>query len=51
LRVLDLLESLERAIPDTTPTPMELMKHKGKTRKRSSKRRRPENSGQAWSWD
>jgi transcriptional regulator with XRE-family HTH domain len=51
LRVLDLLEALERAVPDTTPAPMELLKHKGKTRKRTSKRRNPKDSGQPWSWD
>lgn len=51
LRVVDLLDHLERAIPDTFPGPMELLKHQGKTRKRASKRRRSNDTGQPWTWD
>lgn len=51
LRVLDLLGPLERAIPESAPGPMELLKHKGRTRKRASGRRRSKEDGQPWAWD
>jgi len=39
LRVLDLMEGVERLVPDTALRPMELLKLKGKERKRASSRR------------
>ena len=50
LRVLDLLPGLDRLIPETGPRPMDLLKLKGKARKRASSRRSAHPSGDGWSW-
>lgn len=51
LRVLDLLPSLERAIPEAGPTPMELLQRGGKPRQRASGSRRAEEAaGKPWTW-
>ena len=50
-RVLDLLPALDRVIPDTRPSPMEILKHKGKARQRASSRKGSERSEKEWSWD
>jgi len=50
LRVLDLLQGLDQMIPETGPRPMDLLKLKGKERKRASSRRAPNQSGEVWSW-
>jgi len=52
LRVLDLLPNLERLLPEVEPSPMDLLKRKGKQRKRAPSRK---DTGQinetpAWSW-
>ena len=50
LRVLDLLPGLEQMIPETGPSPLALLRNKGKERRRASKRRPSELTGKAWSW-
>ncbi len=50
-RVLDLLPNLDRVIPQAGPRPMDLLKRKGKVRKRVSKRGRAEQSEAPWTWD
>jgi transcriptional regulator with XRE-family HTH domain len=51
LRVLELLPRLEQMFPETGPTPMELLRHKGKTRQRASTRGRDQQSDESWTWD
>jgi transcriptional regulator with XRE-family HTH domain len=51
LRVLDLLPGLEQMIPEDGPSPMALLRHKGKKRQRASKRRGSDHAGKAWFWD
>ena len=51
LRVLDLLQGLDQLIPETGPRPMDLLKLKGKERKRASSSRTTQQSGEVWSWD
>ncbi len=50
LRVLDLLQGLDRLIPQSTPGPMDLLKLKGKIRQRASSKRGPIKSNKKWSW-
>lgn len=50
LRVLDLLSSLDHFIPETGPRPMDLLKHKGKTRQRASTRPPSKASDKPWTW-
>ena len=50
LRVLGLLPGLDRLIPETGPSPMDLLKLKGKARKRAASRRSTNPSGEGWSW-
>lgn len=50
LRVLDLLPGLEQMIPEAGPSPLALLRNKGKERQRASKRRPSEQTGKAWSW-
>ncbi len=50
LRVLDLLEGLDNLIPETGPSPMDLLKRKGKVRQRVSSRRRENRSDEEWTW-
>lgn len=49
-RVLGLLSVLEGLIPEQKPSPMDLLKLKGKTRQRVSTRKPPEGD-KKWSWD
>jgi transcriptional regulator with XRE-family HTH domain len=49
LRVLELLERLEILMPETGPRPMDLLKLKGKARKRASGKRKPAD-GAPWTW-
>jgi len=51
LRVLDLLQGLERMVPEAGPRPMDLLKRKGRVRQRASSRRGPDQAGKPWSWD
>lgn len=50
LRVLELLNELERLIPAAQPGPMELLKYRGKPRQRASKTRKVEERGKRWTW-
>ncbi len=53
-RVLDLLQGLENITPESKPGPMELLKHRGKTRHRVSRSRRATTSatpGGSWTWE
>jgi len=50
-RVLDLLPNLDRMIPAAGPRPMDLLKRKGKVRRRASSQGRVEESAEPWSWD
>jgi len=51
LRVLDLLGGLERLIPESEASPMDLLQQKGKIRQRASKARSSEKPNKAWVWD
>jgi transcriptional regulator with XRE-family HTH domain len=52
-RVLELLPGLELLLPESQPSPMALLKHKGKQRQRASSQK--QTSGveepKPWSWD
>jgi transcriptional regulator with XRE-family HTH domain len=48
LRILGWLENLERLMPETGPSPMDLLKHKGKKRQRASGQPAP--SHKPWTW-
>lgn len=50
-RVLDLLQDLDRLIPEAQPRPMDLLKRKGKIRQRASSRRRSDQTDEPWTWD
>jgi transcriptional regulator with XRE-family HTH domain len=50
MRVLKLLDGLELLIPDAGPSPLDLLKLKGKTRKRASSPRRKNTPGSPWRW-
>jgi transcriptional regulator with XRE-family HTH domain len=50
LRVLDLLQGLDRMIPEPPPRPMDLLKHKGKVRQRAASSRRSDKTSKKWSW-
>ncbi len=51
LRVLNLLQELEKLIPEVGIRPMDMLLLKGKERKRASTKRRQESSPKKWSWD
>ena len=50
LRVLGLLEALDRAVPEAAPSPLDLLKRRGKQRQRASTRGAPADAGESWSW-
>lgn len=50
MRVLGLLESLDAAIPPIGPSPMDLLKLKGKERQRASAAGHRSERGSEWSW-
>ena len=50
LRVLELLQGLDQLIPETGPRPMDLLKLKGKERKRASSGTTQIRSPKNWSW-
>jgi predicted transcriptional regulator len=50
LRVLDLLQGLDQLIPETGPRPMDLLKLKGKERKRASSARTKDKINDVWTW-
>ena len=49
LRVLELLDRLETLVPEAGPRPMDLVRLKGKARKRASGKRKPTNEA-PWHW-
>ena len=49
-RVLDLLPQLDQLPPPSTPRPIEVMKRKGKARKRASSPRPESTSEEPWTW-
>ena len=51
IRVLDLLPDLERMIPAVGPSPMDLLRRKGKVRQRASSRKHSDQPDAPWSWD
>lgn len=51
LRVLDLLPGVDRLLPPATPSPLDLLRRRGKPRQRAASRRRVEESREPWSWD
>ena len=52
LRVLNMLPGLDLMIPEAGPSPMDLLRHRGKVRKRASSRGRSDRpSDKPWSWD
>ena len=51
LRVLDRLSNLDRLIPESGPSPLDLLKRKGKIRKRASSSRQTKVVDKPWSWD
>lgn len=51
MRVLDLLKSLDVALPDIGPRPMDLLNLRGKERQRASSRKNQDQVGKEWSWD
>jgi len=52
-RILELLPNLELMLPDTQPSPMDLLRQKGKIRQRASGRRQTNRieEPQPWFWD
>ena len=50
LRVLDLLPGLDYLIPESGPRPMDLLRLKGKVRKRASSKQALNQSNKKWSW-
>lgn len=51
LRVLDAVSGLDGLIPESGPSPMELLKQKGKVRQRASGKRAAQATGKPWQWD
>ncbi len=50
-RVLDLLPGVEHMLPEAEARPMDMLKRKGKQRRRASSGRISESPGEPWSWD
>lgn len=50
LRVLNLIPNLDTLIADPGPRPMDLLKLKGKTRRRASSPRHPASERRPWTW-
>ena len=50
LRVLHLLDALDVAIPELGPRPMDLLKLRGKERRRASSKQRQQAAEAGWSW-
>ena len=51
LRVLDAASELDSLIPESGPSPMELLKRQGKVRQRASGQRAAKVSAKPWRWD
>jgi len=50
MRVLGLLEGLDRAVPETAPRPLDLLKRQGKQRQRASSKQQAPPTGEPWTW-
>lgn len=50
LRVLDLTEGLDALVPEVLPRPLDLLKFKGRERKRASSKRRGKPAAGQWAW-
>ncbi len=50
LRALDLLAGLERLIPAGGPSPMALLRSRGKVRRRAPRRRNSGKPEESWTW-
>jgi transcriptional regulator with XRE-family HTH domain len=50
LRVLGLLEAIDRLVPEPTPSPLELLKLQGRRRRRARPRHSREEEPVRWSW-
>ena len=50
MRVLGLLDGLNKAVPESAPRPLDLLKMKGKQRQRASSKRQPSETAETWSW-
>ncbi|GAG00544.1 unnamed protein product, partial [marine sediment metagenome] len=51
LRQLDVLPNLDQMIAESSPRPMDLLKGKGKLRKRAPARSAKKQSDESWTWD
>lgn len=51
LRVLDAASGLDNLIPESGPSPMDLLRQKGMVRQRASSRRTAKMTGKPWHWD
>jgi len=50
MRVLGLLEGLDRAVPEAAPRPLDLLKRQGKQRQRASSKQQAAPTGEPWTW-
>jgi transcriptional regulator with XRE-family HTH domain len=50
LRVLELLDGLNQLVPEAGPRPLDLLKLKGRQRKRASSKPAGPDSEEGWSW-
>ena len=50
LRVLELLGGIEQLVPEAGPSPLDLLKRKGKARKRATSRSTAASLRDNWSW-
>lgn len=50
LRTLDLVDPIEAFVPDTAPSPIELLKLRGKQRERVSPEKDSDRPDAAWKW-
>ena len=50
MRVLGLLEGLDRAVPEAALRPLDLLKRQGKQRQRASSKQQPASTGEPWTW-
>jgi transcriptional regulator with XRE-family HTH domain len=51
MRVLELLPGLNQLLPETVERPMDLLRRKGKMRRRASSRKTKEGAGKPWTWE
>jgi len=51
LRVLDAASALDSLLPESGTRPMDLLKQKGRARKRASGQRAAKTTGKPWRWD